>query len=206
MHELRNISLKLFEENIFPHIIGDLKILDSIQPQKHVNSCAVPTAMLILSSLDFVGYLIRTEKNINESEKNITKALQYKEYFPKSIYSNDVIKILCRFYRHGMMHGFYPIQISNNIYGIHKSNDDDLFKNILNNSLYIKSLNVNVISNDFKLFIDKLYDEIKTTTENKFLENINKGFKLIDQKELNFSITTCSDTTIPIGIKMKNKF
>ena len=201
----RNLIIRLFDENIYPHIIGDLKILDTIQPKTHSNSCAIPTAMLILSSLDILGFLLRDTGQIDKSENNITAALLHKDYFPTTKYQSDIIKSLCIFYRHGMMHGFYPRQTTKKIYGIHKSDGTILLEQLQYNGCNINSLNVNVLSNDFKSFIDKLYDEVSTTQDNHFLENIIRGFKIFTQEELTTSITTTNQTTIPFGVKSNKK-
>ncbi len=193
----RLLCLRLFDENIYPDIIGDLKILDTIQPESHGNGCAVPTAILILSSLDLLGFSLRSEGKTDDTQTNITTALQYKNYFP-SIYSSDVINNLTIFYRHGLMHTFYPRQTSTKIYGLHKSNGTELLEEQSIHDKKITSLNVNIFSRDFKSFVDKLYAEINSTTEIDFLENMQKSFKVIYTEELASSST--AQTTIPFGV------
>ena len=51
----RQLAIRLFDEKIYRDIIGDLKLLDNIQPITHGNGCTIPTAMLVLSALDFIG-------------------------------------------------------------------------------------------------------------------------------------------------------
>jgi hypothetical protein len=197
---LRHTAIRLFEENIFPHIIGDLKQLDIIQPQTHQNTCAVPTAMLILASLDMIGYLLSSDGKWDKSGLNIKRAITYKNYFPSSYL--DKIHKLVVFYRHGLMHSFYPIQTQEEILGIHKSESSTLFENNTYEGQDFLSLNVNVFSDDFKTFIDKLFQEIKTTEDLTILENISHGFKSI----CTVSMTTTLQTTIPVGvIKDKSK-
>lgn len=191
----RQTAIKLFEESIFPHIIGDLKQLDTIQPQTHENTCAVPTAMLILASLDMIGYSLSSDGRWAASESNIKMAITYKGYFPKFYIDN--IHQLVAFYRHGLMHSFYPTQTEDEILGIHKSESSALFENVKYGDRNFLSLNVNVLSDDFKTFINKLYQEIITTDDLHILENISKGFKSIYAT----SMTTTSQTTIPIGVK-----
>ena len=195
----RLLSKRLFTENIYPHVIEDLKILDTIQSDTHSNTCAVPTAMLILSSLDFLGFLLRSSGNINETEVNITTALQYNKYFPPT-YTSEVIKDLCISFRHGLMHTCYPKQTSSRIYGIHKSQNLELLEQKSISGYNLVSLNVNILSTDFKNFIDKLYEEINSTQDINFLENINNCFKLIYPEELTTSSTTTTETTIPYGV------
>jgi len=194
----RLLSLRLFDENIYSDIIGDLKILDTIQPETNGNGCTVPTAMLILSSLDFIGFLLRDTGKIDDTEGNITTALEYKNYF--TLYTPEVIKTLCIFYRHGIMHTFYPRQTSIKIYGLHKSRSAELLELKSINGYNITSLNVNILSNEFKSFVDSLYAEIKSTEDILFLENISKGFKIIYPEELTASSTTTAQTTIPYGV------
>lgn len=203
METTKELAKRLFDENIYPHIIGDLKILDNIQPLTHSNTCAVPTAMLILRSLDFLGYLLRENGSLEESEINIQTSIRYKDYFSKTCYNQDIIKDLTVFYRHGMMHNFYPRQTSNKIYGLHKSEKNELFEIYKVDNQSIISLNVNVLSNDFKIFVDKLYEEVKITSDEIFLENITKGFKHIYPSDLTSSATTTTQTTIAFGVSAK---
>jgi hypothetical protein len=195
-------SLRVFDENITPHILGDLKILDGIQSETHGNSCAVPTAMLILSSLDFIGFLLREKGNSDETEINISTAIQHRNFFPP-IYTKNVIKDLVIFYRHGMMHTFYPRQTSSKIYGIHKSPGKDLMELETIEGHQINSLNVNVLSEDFKNYIQSLYSELKTTADEKLLQNILNGFKRVYPENLTTSSSTTTQTTIPYGVNMQ---
>jgi hypothetical protein len=86
--------LELFEDKIYPHIIDDLKILDDIQPETHGNSCTVPTAMLILSALDFIGYLLRPSGKLDDTETNIKTAFTHKNIFHPSIQKMQLKKSL----------------------------------------------------------------------------------------------------------------
>lgn len=199
---LRKTALRVFDENIIPDILGDLTILDTIQPGLNQNGCTIPTAMLILSSLDFIGFLLRDNGNSDETEKNITIAIRYNNYFPVA-YTPDVIKDLVIFYRHGVMHTFYPRQTSSKIYGIHKSSGVDLMEMLSLEGHQINSLNVNVLSKDFRKFVESLYDEVKTTTDDKILNNILSGYKRTYPQTLTTSPTTTSQTTIPYGVNMQ---
>lgn len=198
----RQFAKRLFDENIYPHIIGDLKLLDDIQPKTHGNGCTVPTAMLILSSLDFLGYLLNPKGNPDDTEENIITAIQHNKYFPV-LYTADVIKNLVIIYRHGIMHSFYPRQTSTKIYGIHKSDNTLLLENLVSEGHNIISLNVNVLSFDFKSFIDKLYQEILATSDTVILDSILKGFKVIYPEKLTTSLATTTKTTIPYGVNAK---
>jgi len=60
------------------------------------------------------------------------------------------------------MHWFYPKQFGNQINGIHKSKNNDLFEQIEEQDKNITSLNVNILSDHFKQFIDNLYSDVKT--------------------------------------------
>jgi hypothetical protein len=195
-------AIRLFDKHIYPHIIGDLKLLDIIQPKTHGNGCSIPTAMLILSSLDFIGYLLRPTGSLDDSEDNITAALKHKDYFPDT-YTTDVIKNLVIIYRHGIMHSFYPRQTATKIYGIHKSDNLLLIENIVCEGHNITSLNVNVLSNNFKAFVDKLYQEVLITSNTVVLQNILKGFKLVYPEYLATTSTTTDQTTIPYGVNSK---
>jgi len=198
---LRSSALRIFNENIQKDIIGDLNILDNIQPETHGNGCSVPTAMVILSSLDFIGFILSEKGKLKESGKYIEKALKHKNYFPRETYSDEVIKTLIRFFRHGMMHSFYPIRTTSRVFGIHKSNQDELLEDKSCNGQEITSLNVNTLSRDFKFFINKLHDEINTTSDDAILKTISKRLKLVDPMINNYPTTT-KRTTFPIGVKM----
>jgi hypothetical protein len=193
----------LFRGNIYRHIIGDLRILDTIQTPKYENTCAVPTLSLILSSLDFIGYMLRESGNPDETESNIKTSMKYNNYFPE-VYTDDVIKDLIVFYRHGIMHSFYPRQTSSKIYGLHKSESKTLIEQQTIEGKTFQSLNVNILSTDFKHFIDKLYEEIKQTDNPTLLENMLKGFKIIYSENIP-SATTTLQTTIPYGVTFNKK-
>jgi hypothetical protein len=197
---LRSDTLRIFDENINQEIIGDLNILDKIQPETHGNGCSVPTAMVILSALDFIGYLISENGNLRNSGRYIEKSFKYNDCFPRVTYTDEVIKTLICFYRHGMMHSFYPIRTSSIVYGIHKSNQTDLFEVIAQHGQDVTSLNVNVLSNDFKNFFNRLRDELSTTTSDYILKTIAKRFQLVGSM-VSHSSTATRKTTIPIGIK-----
>ena len=197
----RKSAVRLFNEYIYPHIIGDLKILDNIQPITHGNGCAVPTAMLILSSLDLFGYLLKSDGKQDSTHENIRFALEYEKYFPEEYNSIAIDKLIL--YRTGMMHSFYPRQTSKDVYCLFKSDSKVLFEEILLEGRQVISLNVNVLSDDFKTFVDNLYNEIKTTNNTAVLENMYKGFK-IRYPEISISLTTSAETTTPYGV-MKNK-
>lgn len=198
----RLLAIQIFEENIIPHILGDLNILDEIQLTTHENSCAVPTAMLILGSLDFIGYLLRESGNKNESEKNLTTAFNHKKYFPEELYNSEVIKNMTIIFRHGVMHSFFPNQKNSHVYGVHKLENDKLFEVYRLYEKQIFSLNVNLLSKHFKLFVFKLYKEIQETNDPGILENFSKSYSYFYPSNLSKTIT--SKTTIPIGVR-KNK-
>jgi len=92
METLRLQVKRIFDENIYPHIMGDLKLLDTLQPETHGNCCAVPTAMLILSSLDFIGFILKSDGSPDATEENIQTALSYSDYFNSTYYTAEVIK------------------------------------------------------------------------------------------------------------------
>jgi len=193
--ELQRIEIiNIFEEKIYKHIISDLIILDTIQPSTSISACSVPTAMLILSSLDFIGFLLRPIGILSDSEKNIMYALKYNGYF-KEQYNDEVIKTLVTTYRHGMMHSFFPLQKSGKIYGIHKSENKFLIESIEIENNYISSLNVNVLSTDFKRFVDELFQEIKSTIDPTIISNMYKSFKQIYP-----NLTTTTQTTVSPGM------
>lgn len=197
------IIQKIFEGHIFKDVLTDLKILDSIQPEIHGNSCAVPTAMLIFSTLDFIGYMLRKRGSWSDSSANIKAALKYKNYFPKSY--DQLIKVVGTVYRNGMMHGFYPQEHNSQLYGIHKSKNNCLFENLSSPIGNIRSLNVNVLSEDFKKLINSLYEEIRTTQDKEFICRLHGSFKKLYSVEIISSSTTTTQTTIPPGDWQKSK-
>ncbi len=205
MESLRQQVVRVFDENIYSHIIGDLRLLDNIQPETHGNGCAVPTIMLILSSLDFIGFMLKENGNPDETEVNIKTALVHNSYFNPAIYTEETIRELIIFYRHGVMHTFYPRQTSNKIYGLHKSPSASLIEQVESEGYTITSLNVNTFSNDFKVFIDRLYQEVKNTSDEKLLTRINKGYKVTYPVELTQSSTTTTQTTIPYGVNYNKR-
>jgi hypothetical protein len=203
---VRSSILQFFDQNIYAHIIGDLKLLDAIQPKTHGNGCTVPTAMTIMGSLELIGFLLSTEGKLGKSEANIIAAIKYVGYCPDAYngfcpdtYTDDCVKNISIIYRHGMMHSFYPIQKRNQIFGVHKSESKELFEKIPSNSVIITSLNVNVLSRDFKNFVDKLYEEIKTTNDNFLLDKLSTRYKKLYPNKLVSTSSVSAQTTIPCG-------
>ncbi|MCR8560853.1 hypothetical protein KXD93_24560 [Mucilaginibacter sp. BJC16-A38] len=195
----RQSVLRLFNENFYPHIIGDLDELDNIQASTNRSACAVPTAMLILSTLEMLGYLLKPGGRSGASLNNIKFAIKYNRYYPQA-YSTSTIKDLVTIYRHGMMHSFFPSnQTTNQVYGIHKSPNTVLMENITITATTIKSLNVNVLSKDFRQYINSLYSEIQSTTDGVLLQGICNKFRTRYHSSLITTATTTTQTTIPPG-------
>lgn len=193
----RQWVIELFDKHIYSHIIGDLKLMDELQPHDNQNTCAIPTAMLILSALDFIGFLLRKGGKKDESEENIKTAFTYNGYFADS-YSTEIVQDLIRIYRHGIMHNFYPIQKHGKIYGIHKSDKQSLFEMLFEDDQAINSLNINVLSQDFKSFIDSLYHHINTKKDSQIIANIISKYS--ERQISKESPTVTTQTTIPPGI------
>lgn len=65
--------------------------------------CAVPMAMSLFATINFIGYLIEP-KNANNFEQKLKAFLEYADkQFPM-----EEQKVLSSIYRNGMMHGFFP--------------------------------------------------------------------------------------------------
>lgn len=201
METNKQLTVRLFDEYIKFHIIGDLKVLDGIQSPAYLNTCAVPTAMIVLSALDFIGFLLQTNSKLDNTKSNIKFALKYNEYFPKE-YNDVTINELVVFYRDGIMHHFYPRQTNSKAYGIHKSSATCLFETVQNKDQQIRSLNANKLSKDFKVFINKLYEEIINKSEDNILfTNMKKGFKMVYPINISEpSISSTPETTSSIGV------
>lgn len=196
--------LRLFDNYIFSYIIGDLDVLDQIQAPKYTYHCSIPTAMLILSALEFIGFLLGDESKTDDSEKNITYAMTYKDYFPDTVYTEEIRKILIKEFRHGMMHSFFPkFGVTGGAISLHKSKEDKLFEELeLDNGTVARSMNVNVLSKDFRTFLTSLRQELVNTNENDTgpINNIYKSFKkdtsptFIDYSKILFEPTSSFGT------------
>ncbi|UOE49359.1 hypothetical protein MTO98_33740 [Mucilaginibacter sp. SMC90] len=199
IEENRKSALRLFDENIIKYIVGDLELLDTIQPQSNGNSCAVPTAMLILGALEFIGFLIIEKGRLGNAEDNITIAIKHGNYFPAT-YSDSVVKTLAHTYRHGLMHSFFPQQRSDQVFGIHKSDNRKLFETFDKTGDSVISLNANVLSDDFKQYVNNLYIEIERTSDAYLLANIANAFKHRYSESLVTLSSTTTETTIAPGV------
>jgi hypothetical protein len=196
----KNFVLQHVLGSIDKYILGDLTVLDEIQPQEDgLKACAVPTAMVILSAIEFIGFLIKTNGKLGETMENIDAALSYNDYFP-DIYKAKT-KLISIVYRHGMMHSAFPKHIFNNdYYAVCKSQSSDLFIKHRVGSYNINSLNVNTLSKDFKTFFHKFKQEIESTSDESFIGSIYNKFmrsKIKVDDEYIYSISE-PQTTMPI--------
>ncbi|MBW7912329.1 MAG: hypothetical protein H3C54_01180 [Taibaiella sp.] len=191
--KLRSEALSLFNSTI-DYVLGDLLELDKIQKPEHKYTCAVPTAMLILSSLDFIGYILQESGNKSATQVNIDYAIKYQNYFPCN-YDADAINILGIYYRHGMMHSFMPSNTGNIRHDIYKGNTKDLFEVRQDEGVTVRILNVNVFSNDFKEYIQQLRQEIENTNNTPLLQNIVNSIKSTYSSNTLTGFTTSSTTT-----------
>lgn len=165
-------------------ILGDLTELEKIQkPNKYL--CTVPTAMLIFSALDFIGYLLREKGERVATDDNLKEAFQYKDkgkgFFKSkdSSYTVNTINKLVKQYRHGLMHTFLPSNDSSKYYGLHKDDGTMLFEQKTQNGIPVESLNVNILASHFKGFIEFLKKKIAVANDNsKIIINMNKAVRI----------------------------
>jgi len=162
----KNRLMQFIINNVDTYILGDLSELEKIENKQF--TCAIPTAMLIFSTLDFIGFLLKKKGSKLKTAENLREIFCNKKYFPK-VYK-DFIEILVKTYRHGIMHEFYPHNDENCMYAFHKSaNHSELFYNSNLDGKEIVSLNVSVLADDFKNFLKTLKKEIKQSHEDSVL-------------------------------------
>lgn len=190
LENLREKCIDIFINHYEKHIFEDLITLDNIQSEN--GNCSVPTLMLILSSLELFGFLISSNAKLGDTKVNIRNAITFNNYFDSSVYDSKTIDLLVDVFRHGVMHSFYPSQRNNQIFGVKKGEGSFLWEDVGN----VKSLNVNVLSKDFKTFYRRLYHHIQKSTDKSMLEQIVKSF---ERTKIYFP-KPFPQTTIPYGV------
>ncbi|MBL0109840.1 MAG: hypothetical protein IPP42_02825 [Saprospiraceae bacterium] len=133
--------------------LGDLEQMNQISGEF---DCSIPMAMTIISNIELIGYFLNNDAKVNESKNNIKRAI----LSDSTIFNNEYlvnIDLLINYFRHGMMHGFFP-----NL----KSTYNPLLsrlgiKKIKTSQRLIENdtLNVSRLFIDFKSFINKLKQE-----------------------------------------------
>lgn len=156
------------------HVQAPLGDLDQMNQITGEFDCSIPMAMTIISNLELIGYFLDNTSNIEKTKPNIERALESDtEAFGIEYKTN--LELIVYYFRHGMMHGFFP-QLEHhsngkiNIIGI---------KKIINSHLLIESdctLNVSRLYNDFKIFIDNLKLKYSIRRSIKYFE-VSRGIE-----------------------------
>lgn len=199
----KDIAERYFVHPLEEYILPDVESLLSIKREGRNGQCGTPMAMLIVSALDFIGYVIMPgsseEKKVkaNESTANIIYALEYNKLLPSIYQESETIRRITIVYRGKLMHhSFNMASYKNNEYGITRSESESLFDETPERIL----LNVNIFAKDFSQYVRTLINEVRGTNNAQLLNNVKNSFKL---RELIMNHTE-SSTTIPPG-NIKNK-
>ena len=203
----KQIVMSFFETFVEGYILGDLKELLLIKPDSTsgLRGCTIPTAMLILSSMDLFGFLLNEKGETDSSKDNILFFIDFDDFFPHYYKNNNVVtptKEKLYNYRHGMMHHFFP-KFLGKFAGICKNPDSSLlFIPILINGKTEESLNVNVLASDFIQATVKFKEYLlNCVNENVFDTIIGKLKDLDCYIQISSTVTTC--TTLNPGTPQK---
>lgn len=203
IQDKKQTVLEFFRIFIEGYILKDLDKLKSIQPDAKtgLGGCTIPTAMLILSSMDLFGLLLNKDGKTDSSKDNILFFIDFNDFFPQYYKDkNGTISTKEKLYnyRHGMMHHFFP-KFDDKFAGICKNPDSTLlFIPVLINEKLEESLNVSVLASDFIQATGKLKEYLlNDENEDVFDIIIGKLKKLDYYIQISSTITTL--TTINPG-------
>jgi len=213
IQDKKQTVLEFFRIFIEGYILKDLDKLKSIQPDAKTGfgGCTIPTAMLILSSMDLFGFLLNKDGETDSSKDNILYFIDFDDFFPH--YYKGKNGAICTKeklynYRHGMMHHFFP-KFKGEFAGICKNPDStSLFIPIQLNDKSEESLNVSVLASDFIQAIEKLKEYLFTSDDEDVFDIIIEKLKDLDYY-IQISSTTTTYTTsnpgTPQNQRGKNK-
>lgn len=200
---------EFFKTRLGYFLVPDLvRLRDEVRPRGDGDrgGCTTATAMLVFSSLDLIGYLIRPTEGAKkeETKKNIVFALsQDAALFPAEY--ELVAKAIVKLFRHGVMHQLFPKAC-----GISKPSPK-------NNHLVFwmdettPHLNVDVLVDDLLVAINRLRERAQTESDmasrmesrlaalkeddSKRLEDmLHKGYISFDRERLVCTTTTTTTT------------
>jgi hypothetical protein len=201
--------LEFFRIFIEGYILKDLDKLKSIQPDTNtgLGGCTIPTAMLILSSMDLFGFLLNKEGKTDSSKDNILFFIDFDDFFPH--YYKGTNGVICTKeklynYRHGMMHHFFP-KFKGEFAGICKNTDStSLFIPIQINDKFEESLNVSLFASDFIKATGKLKEYLLNCDDEDVFDTIKGKLKDLDNY-IQISSTTNTCTTSNPGTPQKRR-
>ena len=180
-----------FKTVISYYIVPDLKRLrHEVRPQgeQAQAGCAIPTAMLAISVLDILGYLMRTEVNAKKHEtgKNIKHFLCNTSLFP-NVYEkwSDIIVEL---FRHGIMHQIFPKAC-----GIAKPSPAN-HQIIFYTDKDTPNLNVDVLVDDLLTALEKLQTMVQSDPD--LAQRMNQRLELIQKDDIEARQTELKDVKL----------
>lgn len=199
LQDNKQIVMSFFETFVEGFILGDLEKLLSIipDPTSGLRGCTIPTAMLILSSMDLFGFLLNKKGKTDSSKDNILFFIDFDDFFPQYYKDKDeaIVKEKLYNYRHGMMHHFFP-KFLGQFAGICKNPDSSLlFDTMLINGKTEESLNVNVLASDFIQATVKLKEYLLNCENVDIFDTIIGKLKDLDYYiQISSTTTTCTTT------------
>lgn len=203
LEEKRRKVFNFFDNFIENFIVKDLEILGFIKPDKTTGfgGCTIPTAMVIISSMELLGFLLNKSGKTGESGKNISFFINYENLFP-TYYNADATDKICN-YRQGMMHHFFP-KFKGNFSGICKdSSNTNLFIPHLISGQSEDSLNVDVLHKDFIIAKNRLRVLLEKTDDENVFDDFLRGLKNLDYSLAIYPATTLCTTINPGTPKSK---
>jgi len=161
--------LSFFDNEISMYILPDIDMLtNKIRPdEKGLRGCTVPLAMMLFAVIDLFGYLMRDDEKAKKYEtlENFKYLFSKRICFFPAIYE-DNSEMIVKLFRHGLIHQFFP-----KASGITKSSLNN--KPLIFEHSGIPYLNVNVLSNDVTIALNKIKQYIIEDRDNKLAKRIN---------------------------------
>jgi len=173
------VLANFFKTVISYYIVPDLKRLrHEVRPQgeQALAGCAIPTAMLAISVLEILGFLMRPEVNLKKHEtgENIKHFLCKTALFPDQY--QKAANVIVELFRHGMMHQIFPKAC-----GIAKpslANDQIIFCTDKDTP----NLNVDVLVDDLLIALEKLQTMVQSDSD--LAQRMNNRLKFIQEKDI----------------------
>jgi hypothetical protein len=177
--------LEFFANEVSNYILGDIdRLTNEVRPDEKtgLRGCTVPLAMMVFSVIDLFGYLCRDDKDARKTDtlKNFQYLMSEAAGLFPAAYNDNCEKIV-KLFRHGLIHQFFPKASVISKSGLERPL-------IFENSEGVPTLNVDVLSKDIRVALDKLKCVIAENKNPCLTERINRRLdKLIkeDYEEAN---------------------
>ena len=158
--EIKNYYEKVF----FGYVRSDLKyLLNHDLDDNEFGGCSVPLAMVVLSSINQLGYLTSNKKADRKETEYYIKQFcnDWMGRIDKLFEKETFQKMLVHFYRHGMAHQFLPIHSI----GITRNQEQKKILEFGSKGIYCV-IHAKILADNFIKALDLVYKRIKISPDN----------------------------------------